>query len=233
MNKKDKPIKQKMVITGAFIVGILISMYLKTLDPDKVYITLDEKKEIESNIEDTKKEILRLKGVLRDQEKTLNDYESALEDDDKSPKDLMEEELERYKMISGYSAVEGSGVVLSISDSDKELQNGQNPNDLLVHDIDILRILNDLKKAGAKAISINGERVLPTSKVKCSGATITVNETTYGQPFVIRAVGNIDMLKAAVISPDSYINLLKEVYGINIQMEENNNMIVNSYEKYT
>lgn len=233
MNKKDKPIKQKMVITGAFIVGILISMYLKTLDPDKVYITLDEKKEIESNIEDTKKEILRLKGVLRDQEKTLNDYESALEDDDKSPKDLMEEELERYKMISGYSAVEGSGVVLSISDSDKELQNGQNPNDLLVHDIDILRILNDLKKAGAKAISINGERVLHTSKVKCSGATITVNETTYGQPFVIRAVGNIDMLKAAVISPDSYINLLKEVYGINIQMEENNNMIVNSYEKYT
>lgn len=233
MNKKDKPIKQKMVITGAFIVGILISIYLKTLDPDKVYITLDEKKEIESNIEDTKKEILRLKSVLKDQEKTLNDYESALEDDDKSPMDLMEEELEHYKMISGYLAVEGAGIVLSISDSDKELQNGQNPNDLLVHDIDILRILNDLKKAGVKAISINGERVLPTSKIKCSGATITVNETTYGQPFVIRAVGNIDMLKAAVISPDSYINLLKEVYGINIQMEENDSMIVNSYEKYT
>lgn len=233
MNKRDKRIKQKMVITGAFIVGILISIYLKTLDTDKVYITLDEKKEIESNIENTKKEILRLKSVLKEQEKTLDDYESALEDVNKSPMDLMEKELEHYKMISGRSAVEGSGVVLSISDSDKELQNGQNPNDLLVHDIDILRILNDLKKSGAKAISINGERVLPTSKVNCSGATITVNETTYGQPFVIKAIGNIDMLKAAVISPDSYVNLLKEVYGINIQIEENNNMIVNSYEKYT
>lgn len=233
MYKRDKRIKQKMVISGAFIVGILISIYIKTLNPDKVYITLDEKREIENNIEYTKKEILKLKNVLNDQNQILEEYKKALQDSSKSAMDLMNEELEYYKMLSGYSDVSGTGVIVTISDSQKELESGQNPNDLIVHDIDVLRILNDLKKSGSKAISINGERVLPNSKIKCSGATITVNETTYGQPFIIKAIGNIDMLKASVISPDSYANLLKDVYGINVQIEEKKDMVVNSYEKYT
>lgn len=233
MNKKNKPIKQKMVITGAFIVGILISIYIKTLDPSRVYITLDEKREIESEIANTKKEITKLKDIRREQEEILGEYKSVFKDSDKSVLDLMEYELKYYKMLSGYSTVTGPGVIIRISDSERELESGQNPNDLIVHDIDILRVLNDFKKAGAEAISINGERVLPGSKIKCSGATITVNETTYGQPFIIKAIGNIDMLKAAVISPDSYASLLKDVYGINVEIEEKINITINSYEKYT
>lgn len=233
MNKKNKPIKQKMVITGAFIVGILISLYIKTLDPNRVYMTLDEKREIESEIENTKNEVNKLNNILKEQEETLSEYKSVFKDSDKSVLDLMEHELKYYKILSGYATVTGPGVIISISDSERDLESGQNPNDLIVHDIDILRVLNDFKKAGAEAISINGERVLANSKIKCSGATITVNETTYGQPFIIKAIGNIDMLKAAVISPGSYASLLKDVYGINVKIEEKINMTINSYEKYT
>lgn len=58
----------------------------------------------------------------------------------------MNEELDYLKVISGYSSIVGSGVVITIKDSERELSSGETPNDLLVHDIDILRILNDLKK---------------------------------------------------------------------------------------
>jgi len=111
-----------------------------------------------------------------------------------------------------------------MTDSDRDADNGEDPNDLIIHDIDILRLLNDLRKSGATAISINGERVLGKTQIKCSGSTITVNDTTYGQPFVIRAIGDIDSLNAAVLSPESYTYSLKEVYGINIEVESINNM---------
>ena len=51
MNKRKKYIKQKMVILCAFILGILIAIYIKTLNPQKVYITLEEKKNLEHKIE--------------------------------------------------------------------------------------------------------------------------------------------------------------------------------------
>ena len=40
-----------MVILCAFILGILIAIYIKTLNPQKVYITLEEKKNLEHKIE--------------------------------------------------------------------------------------------------------------------------------------------------------------------------------------
>ncbi len=226
-----KMIKQKMVILGAFILGILISMYVKSLDTSKVYITLEKKKDIENKIEITKKEIKKLKESKLNYEDKLKDYDDIIKDENKSIEDLMESELEHLKEVSGFSKVIGNGIMITIEDSKKELNNGQNPNDLIVHDIDILRLINDLKKAGAKALSINGERVLPSSKIKCSGATITVNDTTYGQPFIIEAIGDTDILMASVISPQSYATLLKDVYGIYIKVEEKHEIKINSYKK--
>ncbi|MBQ3420663.1 MAG: DUF881 domain-containing protein, partial [Romboutsia sp.] len=120
--------------------------------------------------------------------------------------------------------------IITIKDSDRELKDGENPNDLIVHDIDILRILNDLKGAGAKGICINDERVLTNSQIKCSGATITINETTYGQPFVIKAVGDKQSLIKSINSMNSYTNLLREVYGIYIKVESSDDISLNFYE---
>ncbi|KPI48169.1 DUF881 domain-containing protein [Clostridioides difficile] len=223
--------KKKMIILGAFILGIFISTYIKSLDPNKVYITLSQTENIESEIENTKKEIKHLKEVLKSNKKTLNEYKEAKENGNESIQTLMKKELEEVKELSGYSTVTGPGITVTMKDSDRELKDGQNPNDLIIHDIDILRVLNDLKKAGAKAISINGERVLSTSKIKCSGATITVNDTTYGQPFIIKAIGDIDLLSAAINSPESYAKSLKEIYGINIKILENNGNKVDLFAK--
>lgn len=225
---KKKHIKQKMVVLGAFILGILISMYVKSLDPDKVYISLEEKKNIENQIKSTKIEIERLNNLKKEYGEALKKYKKVLKDSDKSIEDLIEEELQYLKKVSGRISVTGPGITLTIKDSEKELESNQNPNDLIVHDIDVLRIINDLRKAGAEAISINGERVLALSKIKCSGATITVNNTTYGQPFVIKAIGNVESLMASIISPESYANLLKDGYGIYVDVKEDEEIVIKS-----
>ena len=224
MNKRKKYIKQKMVILCAFILGILIAIYIKTLNPQKVYITLEEKKNLEHKIEIENKQIEKLRNIKLEYEKDLEAYEQKSLNE-KSVKELMEYELSYLKDVTGESKVIGDGIIITIKDS-------ENPNELIVHDIDILRIVNDLKKAGAIAISINGERLLTLSKIKCSGSTIKVNDTTYGQPFIIKAIGDLNTLKASVISPQSYTNILQEVYGIYIKVEEENDIIINSFKKY-
>ena len=208
MNKRKKYIKQKMVILCAFILGILIAIYIKTLNPQKVYITLEEKKNLEHKIEIENKQIEKLRNIKLEYEKDLEAYEQKSLNE-KSVKELMEYELSYLKDVTGESKVIGDGIIITIKDSE-----------------------NDLKKAGAIAISINGERLLTLSKIKCSGSTIKVNDTTYGQPFIIKAIGDLNTLKASVTSPQSYTNILQEVYGIYIKVEEENDIIINSFKKY-
>lgn len=226
-----KNIKQKLLILSAFIVGIIIAIYTKTLDSSKVYITLKEREEIEKNIEVTNKELKKLNQYKIELKKELSQYENLIEYNPKSVNNLMKEKIKYLKEESGYTDINGQGIIIKIKDNENDINDGQNPNDLIVHDIDILRIINDLKISGAKALSINGDRVISTSKIKCSGATITVNETTYGQPFIIKAIGDINSLMNYINSPDSYTNLLKDGYGIYVNVEQKNDILINKYEK--
>lgn len=231
MNKRKKYIKNKVLILCAFILGILISIYIKTLNPDKVYITLEEKINLEHEIDIEKRQIEKLENIKFEYEKDLELYKKKSLDE-KSVRKLMEHELSYLKDITGESKVKGEGIIITIKDSENDLKENRNPNELIVHDIDILRIVNDLKKAGAIAISINEERLLALSKIKCSGETIKVNDTTYGQPFIIKAIGDLETLKASVFSPESYTNILQEVYNIYINIEEKNEILINSFKKY-
>lgn len=226
-----KNIKQKLLILSAFIIGIIIAIYTKTLDSSKVYITLKEREEIEKNIEVTNKELKKLNQYKIELKKELSQYENLVEYNPKSINNLMKEKIKYLKDESGYTDINGQGIIIKIKDNENDINDGQNPNDLIVHDIDILRIINDLKISGAKALSINGDRVISTSKIKCSGATITVNETTYGQPFIIKAIGDINSLMNYINSPDSYTNLLKDGYGIYVNVEQKNDILINKYEK--
>ncbi len=230
INKSKIKTKQTLILLIAFVLGIFIAIYLKSMDSNNVYISLEEKRLLESEINNKKVEISNLKKRKEEYEKSLKAYKEVIKNENKSIEELMNEELDYLKVISGYSSIVGSGVVITIKDSERELSSGETPNDLLVHDIVILRILNDLKKAGSKGIAINGERVLPTSEIKCSGATITVNKTTYGQPFIIEAIGDTESLMASINAPQSYASLLRSVYGIYINIEENEEITLKFYE---
>ena len=72
------------------------------------------------------------------------------------------------KML-GLTDVKGPGVIINVSDSKLDTGNSLLSSELLVHDKDILGIVNELKNAGAEAISINGQRVVSTTAIICGG----------------------------------------------------------------
>ena len=60
----------------------------------------------------------------------------------------------------------------------------------IIHDEDLLRVLNELCAAGAEAISINDQRIVATTEVRCAGPTVSVNNVRSAPPYVIKAIGN-------------------------------------------
>ena len=91
-------------------------------------------------------------------------------------------ELEEIRDVAGLTDVVGPGVIVSLADAET-IPQGQDPGACLIHDFDIMTIVNVLFAAGAEAVSVNDERVIATTAVRCAGNTILVNSTRLGNPY--------------------------------------------------
>ena len=170
--------------------------------------------------------------VLRYKEKYDNKYKELEKERQNATKDnseLEEKESEitvGNKMI-GLTDVTGAGVIVTLSDSKKDSSSVLNPSSLLVHDVDILSVVNELKNAGAEAISINDQRIVPTTGISCGGNIIDINGEKVGAPFVIKAIGLPEQL-AGLSRQGGYLELLKG-YSVEAELKKSNNITIPKY----
>ena len=223
----NKRINLLLMIT--FIFGIALSIQMKTISDKTAFINQESVNEMELQLKIEDAELTNLEDYLARKKKELVEYRLNPETKDKIV--VMESKIEDYKKINAEYDLIGEGIIVELRDSDKIVKPGENPNDFLVHDQDLLRIINDLKISGAEAISINGQRYMSFSEVKCSGPTVTINGKTYGQPFIIRAIGDKMDLEAAIKSIDSYSYMLNSIYGIKINVKESDEVKIPKYIK--
>lgn len=127
-----------------------------------------------------------------------------------------------------WGALTGPGVEVVITDSAKPLTKGENPNLAIVHNEDLLRVVNELKAAGAEAVSVNDQRLVESSEVTCAGPTILVNQTRLAPPFVIRAIGNAETLFAALGLRGGVVEYL-QFYGIQVTITRKLDVLVPMY----
>jgi uncharacterized protein YlxW (UPF0749 family) len=121
-------------------------------------------------------------------------------------------QLDQLKDPAGLVAHTGPGLKITLSDApqDKIERVGQDAANLLVvHQQDVQAVVNALWRGGASAVTIQGQRVISTTGIKCSGSTIQLQGVPYPQPFVIEAVGNADELLGS-IDNDSYVTLYRQ-----------------------
>lgn len=219
----------KIIITLlCIILGLFIAIQLKNVEGDYDFVSLNTIADLQNMVKRQQDEVASIKELINSNKNKLAEYEKAISEGG-SIKDVLNKENQQLKIISGFVDLEGPGVIIKLSDSNRELYEWEDPNNVIVHDSDVLNIINDLKIAGAEALSINGQRVMSMSEIQCAGATITVNNHTYGQPFIIKAIGNPDTLSAAVKSPDAYASMLKDVYGLGLEVETYENVRISKY----
>ncbi len=76
--------------------------------------------------------------------------------------------------------------------------NGVDPDLLVVHQQDIQAVVNALWSGGAEAMTIQGQRVISTTGVKCVGNTVVLHGVPYAPPYEISAIGDQRRLRAAL-----------------------------------
>ncbi|MBF7083221.1 DUF881 domain-containing protein [Desulfallas sp. Bu1-1] len=141
----------------------------------------------------------------------------------------VKEELDRAREQAGLTDLQGPGVEVTLNDSSNELQPGDNPNFYVLHDGDVLSIINELKAAGAKAISINGRRIITTTEVRCIGPTILVNKNQrLSPPFIISALGDPDTLANSLKMKSGVVDSLR-VWGIQVDVKKVDKVVIPAY----
>jgi uncharacterized protein YlxW (UPF0749 family) len=159
-------------------------------------------------------EELRLfQAQVRDLESNLA---SVNEEQEVKSQNLLED-IERLRKLVGQVQVEGPGIEISLEDADY-VPDGENPNNYIVHEFHIQRVVHELFVAGAEAIAINGFRLSHQSYIQCTGPVIRVDGNTSSAPFVISAIGDSDHLESAVTLPGGvHHQLVNDEISVRIQ----------------
>lgn len=142
----------------------------------------------------------------------------------------LESSIQEANKATGLTEVVGNGLVITLNDNQKISASSYlgDPNELLVHYTDVIRVVNELKNAGAQAISVNDQRIISTSSIECVGTVITVNGEKIGMPITIKAIG----LQERLINVDrqnGYLMLLREKYGIVADVKKEENITIPKY----
>ena len=169
-------------------------------------------------------------SLLREQKELEEKRAEATKNDSNSAN--LEEELKTANKLLGLTDVTGKGIIITIADS--TTQNSQtmglgivDVNNLLVHSTDLIKIVNELKNAGAEAISINDERITLTTSIMCDGNVVLINGQKIGSPFVIKAIGIPESL-AGLNRPGGYLEFMKDD-GIQIDVKKSDKIIIDKY----
>lgn len=185
MNKK-----MQSLILGfiCFLLTILIFIQIKTVDKNGTTVSTNQE---ESEL---KSQVLKMKEKYENQYASLEKIEEELEtvrnqatNNNEELKSL-EEQIKEANNLLGMTDVKGRGVIITLEDGNAT-SNILNESDLIVHDLNVLTIVNELKNAGAEAISINGKRVVNATAISCDGNVIVVNGEKISSPIEIQAIG--------------------------------------------
>ncbi len=99
---------------------------------------------------------------------------------------------------AGLTEKSGSAVQVTLDDASVEarLAYEEDPNDLVVHQQDIQAVANAMWNAGAVAVTIQGQRLISTTGIKCEGNQVTLHGLPYSPPYVIVGIGDPAALEA-------------------------------------
>jgi uncharacterized protein YlxW (UPF0749 family) len=125
------------------------------------------------------------------------------------------ERARRLEVPAGLTPVTGPAVTITLDDAPDEALDAvgndlEAVKNLLVHQQDIQAVVNALWAGGAEAMTIQGQRVVSTTGIKCVGNVVILHGVPYSPPYRIAAIGPTEeMLASVTTSP--YIELYLKV----------------------
>lgn len=219
--------KGKGVITFViFLISVmltaLISIQFRSIEKStSMGIDSMQEEELRAQLAEWKKEYEEVHSKVESNNEKINEYTSIVQNNQKSS-ELLDQELKEYDMLVGKTNVVGSGVVLKLTDNFIASYTSNN----------LTYIVNELKNAGAEAISINGQRIIGTTEIAMIQTRyMLINGQKVTSPYEIKVIGNKDNLNKALTLQNEGLLDYYQRQDYTIEMSVQDNIHIQAYNQ--
>lgn len=210
------------IVLITFILGTMLALQFRTTRYIEQGIPMDRAQELQ----------VELSKIIKDNRKLDNEIEDLgykLEQAQKGhlqAQEALHDELIKSKISAGLVPVLGSGIEVILDNPPAQTRKGSIS---IIRDGDLLRVVNELKGAGAEAISINGQRLISISEIRQAGAFININLERIEAPFIILAIGNPEKLKSSLDISGGLVDYFGDL-GIVVKMKTSEKVVIPRYQ---
>lgn len=205
----------------SLVLGVMISMAwitdrnrTKRLD----YLQGDQAQRIAAGPIDVQLEYKKLAQEVRKLRDDNTKLQNAMAGHNETTK-VLNDSLQELKLFTGLTEVKGPGITITLRDSRKGPEEMVGPDDV-IHDTDVLKVVNELWAAGAEAVTVNGHRVSMGTAFRCVGPVIHVNNVPIASPIMIRAIADPATLSGALSMPGGVLEEIKRTDPAMVAIDE-------------
>ncbi len=134
---------------------------------------------------------------------------SQTEEDKKAILAQAAKNLQNLETSSGLTSVSGQGIIFLIKDKEGFLNN-----------YDLLDTIQELRAAGAEAISINDNRIVASTSFAENRKNVIIDDTPIKPPYEIKAIGNPEVLEQAITILGGIKDTFSSFEGISLEIEQ-------------
>ena len=192
--------KGKVTLTitiGIACVALSIVMFMQFRLVNETDITSIEnmrEEELRTELANWKERYEEANSQYEEKAKKLEEYKQK-EESDAETAELVNQELNNVNLLLGKTDVEGEGVIITLKDGEENSE--ETP---MVTPDNLNLLINELKLAGAEAISINDERIINMSDITVVNDTlILINQQRVMSPYIIKAIGDQTYLESTLV----------------------------------
>lgn len=217
--KKDKIILYFTIFLMCIMLFCIVFMQFKTANQTNLTdIKNMNEDELEKEIISWQNKYLEVNIQLEDTNSKINEYEGSIFNNKEISEILNKEQEESAKLV-GKTDVEGEGIVIILEDNEEQQ----------ITSNQLLSLVNELKYAGAEAISINDNRIINSTDIVDVNYIVMMEGKKISSPYEIKAIGNQTYLSSTLNAKQGLVSTYKET-GITITMEENNKVQIPKYD---
>ena len=207
------------IAAGLGVIGFIAAAQWNSSLARQEFVTSAQRVLI-TEAEQAQREQERLRSEIEAAEDRVRGFQEA-DVGSQAVRDALNQGLAAARLKTGLVGVHGPGMVLEISDSQREVPIGESPTNYIVLVDDLRDIVTALWASDAEAISINGERLVASSSIYGVGASILVNTAFLSPPFRIEAIGPPGLHDRFLANPTYLARVARRIdaYGLQFASE--------------
>ncbi len=214
------------IMAGIVSVFLFASMFIQFRSVEKTQKAGIEglrEDELKTQIASYKSKYDETQEKINENKNIINEYQSNENQKEDSAK-LLDEELKTSNRLLGLTDVQGEGVEITLTDNNYLPYTAEN----------LIDLVNELKYAGAEAISINDNRVINLTDIATVNSSFIVmygGNVRLSAPYTVKAIGDKKYLSSTLnVKNIGFVDLMK-ANGLGVDLVEKDDIKIGKYTR--